>query len=108
MAHQQSAAWVRKNLYLLRKYNIAPIRIIWYLVHYYGIKISNVTASQILRRYEMDVHKYLALLALDSVKEMLEYISAMNKSRAEPFTVSETFRWLAIPKYSLDALAVHR
>lgn len=49
-ANQTPPAIVEKVLYLRRKYHLGPIRIVWYLVRYHGIKISNAGVYQILRR----------------------------------------------------------
>ena len=37
-------------LYLRRKYHLGPIRIVWYLARYHGIKISDAGVSRILKR----------------------------------------------------------
>lgn len=39
-----------KVLYLRRKYHLGPERIIWYLVRYHGIKLSDATIYRILKR----------------------------------------------------------
>ena len=39
-----------KVLYLRRKYHLGPIRIVWYLERYHGIRMSDATVSRILRR----------------------------------------------------------
>ena len=39
-----------KVLYLRRKYHLGPIRIVWYLERYHGIRMSVATVSRILRR----------------------------------------------------------
>ncbi len=36
-----------KVLYLRRKYHLGPMRIVWYLERYHGIKISDATVSRI-------------------------------------------------------------
>ena len=41
---------VEKVLYLRRKYHLGPIRIVWYLARYHGIKISDAGVYRILRR----------------------------------------------------------
>ncbi len=41
-------------LYLRRKYQIGPIRIVWYLERYHGITISDATVSRILRRHGLN------------------------------------------------------
>ena len=40
-ANQTPAEIVDKVLYLRRKYHFGPIRIVWYLARYHGIKISD-------------------------------------------------------------------
>ena len=44
----------KKVLYLRRKYHLGPIRIVWYLERYHGIKISDATVSRILRRHGLN------------------------------------------------------
>ena len=41
---------VEKVLYLRSKYHLGPIRIVWYLARYHGIKISSAGVSRILKR----------------------------------------------------------
>ena len=41
---------VEKILYLRAKYHLGPIRIVWYLARYHGIKISEAGVSRILKR----------------------------------------------------------
>lgn len=41
---------MEKVLYLRRKYHLGPIRIVWYLVRYHEIKISDASVYRILRR----------------------------------------------------------
>jgi len=41
---------VEKVLYLRRTYHLGPIRIVWYLERYHGIKISDASAYRICRR----------------------------------------------------------
>ena len=43
-----------KILHLRRKYHLGPIRIVWYLERYHGIKISDATVSRILRRHGLN------------------------------------------------------
>ena len=40
-ANQTPPEIVEKVLYLRRKYHLGPIRIVWYLARYHGIKISD-------------------------------------------------------------------
>ena len=40
-----------KVLHLRSKYHLGPMRIVWYLARYHGIKISDATVSRILRRH---------------------------------------------------------
>ena len=49
-ANQTPAEIVEKVLYLRRKYHLGPIRIVWYLARYHGIKISDAGVYRILRR----------------------------------------------------------
>lgn len=39
-----------KVLYLRKKYHLGPIRIVWYLARYHGIKISDASVYRILKR----------------------------------------------------------
>ena len=39
-----------KVLHLRRKYNLGPMRIVWYLTRYHDIKISDATVSRMLKR----------------------------------------------------------
>jgi transposase InsO family protein len=39
-----------KVLYLRRTYHLGPMRIVWYLERYHGIRMSDATVSRILRR----------------------------------------------------------
>jgi transposase InsO family protein len=41
---------VEKVIHLRRKYHLGPIRIVWYLERYHGIKISDAGVYRILRR----------------------------------------------------------
>ena len=41
---------VEKILYLRRTYHLGPIRIVWYLERYHGMKISDARVYRILRR----------------------------------------------------------
>lgn len=41
---------MEKVLYLRRKYHLGPIRIVWYLARYHGIKISDAGVYRILKR----------------------------------------------------------
>ncbi len=43
-----------KVLHLLSKYHLGPIRIVWYLERYHGIKISDSIVSRILKRNGMN------------------------------------------------------
>ena len=45
---------VEKVLHLRRKYHLGPIRIVWYLARYHGIKISDARAYLILGRNGLD------------------------------------------------------
>ena len=49
-ANQTPAEIVEKVLYLRRKYHLGQIRIVWYLVRYHGIKISDAGVYHILKR----------------------------------------------------------
>ena len=49
-ANQTPAEIVEKVLYLRRKYHLGPIRIVWYLARYHGIKISDAGVYRILKR----------------------------------------------------------
>jgi transposase InsO family protein len=49
-ANQTPAEIVDKVLYLRRKYHLGPIRIVWYLARYHGIKISDAGVYRILKR----------------------------------------------------------
>lgn len=49
-ANQTPAKIVEKALYLRRKYHLGPIRIVWYLARYHGIKISDAGVYRILKR----------------------------------------------------------
>ena len=49
-ANQTPAEIVDKVLYLRRKYHLGPIRIVWYLARYHGIKISDASVYRILKR----------------------------------------------------------
>ena len=49
-ANQTPAEIVEKVLYLCRKYHLRPIRIVWYLARYHGIKISDAGVYRILKR----------------------------------------------------------
>ncbi len=49
-ANQTPPEIVDKVLYLRRKYHLGPIRIVWYLARYHGIKISDAGVCRILRR----------------------------------------------------------
>ena len=49
-ANQTPPEIVEKVLYLRRKYHLGPIRIVWYLARYHGIKISDAGVYRILRR----------------------------------------------------------
>lgn len=49
-ANQTPPEIVEKALYLRRKYHLGPIRIVWYLARYHGIKISDAGVYRILRR----------------------------------------------------------
>lgn len=40
-----------KVLHLRRKYRLGPMRIVWYLERYHGIKISDATVSRMLKRH---------------------------------------------------------
>lgn len=39
-----------KVLHLRSKYHLGPMRIVWYLARYHGIKVSDATVSRILKR----------------------------------------------------------
>tara|TARA_B110000003_G_scaffold250406_1_gene263393 strand:- start:195 stop:719 length:525 start_codon:yes stop_codon:yes gene_type:complete len=55
MARQQNAPEQEKKvLYIRRKYHLGPIRIVWYLERYHGMKISDATVSRILRRHGLN------------------------------------------------------
>ena len=41
---------VEKVLYLRRTYHLGPIRIVWYLERYHGMKISDAGVYRVLRR----------------------------------------------------------
>ena len=41
---------IEKVLHLRRKYHLGPIRIVWYLERYHGIKMSDAGVYRILRR----------------------------------------------------------
>jgi transposase InsO family protein len=43
-----------KVLHLRRKYHLGPIRIVWYLERYHGIKISDAGVYRILRRHGLN------------------------------------------------------
>ena len=43
-----------KVLYLCRKYHLGPMRIVWYLERYHGIKMSDATLSRILRHHGLN------------------------------------------------------
>jgi transposase InsO family protein len=45
---------VERVLHLRRTYHLGPIRIVWYLDRYHGIKICDATVSRILRRHGMN------------------------------------------------------
>ena len=49
-ANQTPPEIVEKVLYLRSKYHLGPIRIVWYLARYHGIKISEAGVSRILKR----------------------------------------------------------
>lgn len=49
-ANQTPPEIVEKILYLRAKYHLGPIRIVWYLARYHGIKISEAGVSRILKR----------------------------------------------------------
>ena len=49
-ANQTPPEIVEKVLYLRRKYHLGPIRIVWYLARYHGIKISDAGVYRILKR----------------------------------------------------------
>ncbi|WP_170428428.1 IS481 family transposase [Ruegeria arenilitoris] len=49
-ANQTPTEIVEKVLYLRRKYHFGPIRIVWYLALYHGIKISDAGVYRILKR----------------------------------------------------------
>jgi transposase InsO family protein len=49
-ANQTPPEIVEKMLYLRAKYHLGPIRIVWYLARYHGIKISEAGVSRILKR----------------------------------------------------------
>ncbi len=49
-ANQTPPEIVDKVLYLRRKYHLGPIRIVWYLARYHGIKISDSGVNRILKR----------------------------------------------------------
>ncbi|WP_439111699.1 IS481 family transposase [Lentibacter sp.] len=49
-ANQTPPEIVEKVLYLRRKYHLGPIRIVWYLARYHGIKISDAGVYLILKR----------------------------------------------------------
>jgi hypothetical protein len=40
-----------KVLHLRSKYHLGPMRIVWYLARYHGIRISDATVSRILKRH---------------------------------------------------------
>ncbi len=42
-----------KVLYLRKKYHLGPIRIVWYLARYHGIKISDASVYRILKRNDV-------------------------------------------------------
>ncbi len=45
---------VEKVLYLRRTYHLGPIRIVWYLERYHGMKISDAGVYRMLRRNELN------------------------------------------------------
>ena len=49
-ANQTPPEIVEQVLYLRRKYHLGPIRIVWYLACYYGIKILDAGVFHILKR----------------------------------------------------------
>lgn len=49
-ANKTSPEIVEKVLYLRRKYHLGPIRIVWYLARYHGIRISDAGVYRILKR----------------------------------------------------------
>ena len=52
-ANQTPSEIVDKVLYLRRKYHLGPIRIVWYLARYHGIKISDAGVYRIPRGTRM-------------------------------------------------------
>jgi len=44
---------VDRVVHLRRKYHLGPIRIVWYMARYHGIKISDSSVSRILKRHGM-------------------------------------------------------
>lgn len=52
--NQISEDVVNRVLYLRKKYHLGPIRIVWYMARYHGIKISDASVSRILKRHGMN------------------------------------------------------
>ena len=50
-ANQTPVEIEEKVLHLRGKYHLGPMRIVWYLARYYGIKLSDATVSRILKRH---------------------------------------------------------
>jgi transposase InsO family protein len=42
---------VEKILYLRKKYQLGPMRIMWYMARYHDLKVSDVTISRVLKRH---------------------------------------------------------
>lgn len=53
-ANRTPPAVEEKVLHLRRKYHLGPIRIVWYLERYHGIKISDAGVYRILRRHGLN------------------------------------------------------
>lgn len=53
-ANQTPPEIVEKVLHLRQTYHLGPIRIVWYLARYHGIKISGAGAYRILRRHNLN------------------------------------------------------
>ena len=53
-ANQTPPEIVAKVLHLRRNYHLGPIRIVWYLARYHGIRISDAGVYRILRRHGLN------------------------------------------------------
>jgi len=49
--NQLSKEVINRVLYLRKKYHLGPIRMVWYMACYYGIKSSDTSVYRILRRH---------------------------------------------------------